>query len=45
MFYVGLAGTELKGKTESLANIGRNHVPKIVELDEERRKREEKKGS
>ncbi len=45
MFYVGLAGTELKGKTEALANIGRNHVPKIVELEEERRKREEKKGS
>lgn len=45
MFYVGLAGTELKGKTEALANIGRNHVPKIVQLDEERRKREEKKGS
>ena len=45
MFYVGLAGTELKGKTEALANIGRTHVPKIVELDEERRKRDDKKTS
>lgn len=45
MFYVGLAGNELKGKTEALANIGRNHVPKIIELDEQRKKREEKKGS
>lgn len=45
MFYVGLAGTELRGKTESLAVIGRSHVAKIVELDEERKKRDEKKTS
>lgn len=45
MFYVGLAGSELEGTTETLANIGRSHVPEVANLDEERKKREEKKPS
>jgi hypothetical protein len=45
MFYVGLAGSELEGTTETLAAIGRSHVPEVANLDEERKKREEKKGS
>jgi integrase len=45
MYYVGLAGSELEGTTEAVADIGRSHVPEVANLDEERKKREEKKGS
>lgn len=43
MRYIALAGSELDGKTDALENIGRSHVASVASLDEERKKREEKK--
>lgn len=43
MVYVAHASSELKGKTDSLARIGRSHVASVASLEEERKKREDKK--
>lgn len=45
MRYIALAGSELDGKTDALEKIGRSHVASVASLDEERKKREEKKAN
>ncbi|MBL7554624.1 MAG: site-specific integrase [Bdellovibrionaceae bacterium] len=42
MLYVAHASSELKGKTDALADIGRRSVASVSSLEEERKKREKK---
>ena len=41
---MGLAGPEFDGTIDTLADIGRTHVPEVANFEEEQKEREEKRG-